>query len=336
MSNRQARREQSRASRNLRTNQRPRTPSGRPAGGPVPPRRGGDSMMSWLASPFTWIVGVLVLAGVGALALVIALDDGGGATTNKLVEQLEDAEDKFPYDMAKGNKVGSDDAPIKLTQFEDFQCPFCLQYTAEQEPLIIEEYVKTGKVQIIYENLAALGIESTRAARGGECAAEQDKFWQFHNRLFVEQAKAGQRTNERLNVGRFSDENLVKFAKEAGADEKTFEICLEGDGSLRNVQEDNRIASQFGIRATPGFLINNVPFGSGAPSSAEAWRKILDDAIANPPGSAPSPTATASASPGTATATATASPATATATPATATATSSPTAAPTATPTRTP
>ncbi len=261
-------------------------------------------MLSWASKPFTWVVGAVVLAAVVALSLVIVLDEGGGGTTtDRLVTNLEDLKKDFPYELAKGNKVGRDDAPIRLTAFEDFQCPFCLQYTAEQEGLIIEEYVKTGKVQIIYENLPALGTESARAARAGECAAEQDKFWQLHNRLFLEQAKAGQRTNEKLNVGRFSDDNLKKYAKEAGVDPVTFEVCFEGETSLRAVQSDQQRATSFGIRATPGFLINDVPFGSGAPSTAEAWRQILDDVIKNPPGSS---TTTATAT-GDATATATAS-----------------------------
>jgi protein-disulfide isomerase len=217
---------------------------------------------------------VVILAVV--LGVIVALDDDG---SEKAASTLDEAEKNFPYDLANGAKLGKDDALLKLTMYEDFQCPFCLRFTINQEPTIIEEYVKTGKLQIEYKHLPVLGTESTRAGKGAVCAAEQDKFWQFHNRLFRAQADAGQLENERVNVGRFSDDNLKAIIKDLGGDADRWQSCFDGESSLQKVQDDQREATSLGIRATPGFRLNGQPLGSGAPSEVSGWRKIFDDAL---------------------------------------------------------
>lgn len=278
MSNRQARREQSRTSRTSRPSRT--TPRGsRPPSGP--PRRspGSDgNIFSSLLSPFAFVVAGVVLVLVAILAAVIMFG-GSESSSDKAVKQLEEAGAKVPFDLANGAKLGKDDAPIKLTQFEDFQCPFCLRYTAADEPTLVEEYVKTGKIQLIYEHFPGLGFESVRAAGASQCAADQNLFWQYHNLLFLTQAKAGQLDNEKLQVDRFSDDNLKGYASQVGADRAKFDACVDSDTHITLVQDQQRRARSLGITGTPGFLINGQPFGAGAPATLEGWRKLLDDAL---------------------------------------------------------
>jgi protein-disulfide isomerase len=287
MSNRQARREQSRTARAPRTN--------RPAPGGRPPQRtgGGPDLFS---RPYLIAVTIVVVAL--AAVLVIMMSRASGGESSAYVVALEKAAKDLPLEKANGSKLGDDSAPIKLTQFEDYQCPYCLKYTSTQEPLLVEEYVKTGKMQIIYNHLPILGKgESLQAAVASQCAADQNKFWPYHNLLFTIEAKAGQAdtNNEKVDVGRFSNDKLKQFASDTGIDRTAFDKCFDNSSDKITVlAEQSRLAKSFGINGTPGFLINGSPIGTGTPASIEDWRKALDAFLsATPPPASPTAAGTA-------------------------------------------
>ncbi|HNO65006.1 MAG TPA: thioredoxin domain-containing protein [Tepidiformaceae bacterium] len=250
---------------------------------------------------------MLILAGFAVLAVIavvlVVIFGGGSSGNSDLVASLEKHNTEFPTELAKGNKVGKDDAPVKITAYEDFQCPFCLKYTATQEGEVINELVKSGKVQLEYRNLPILGNESVSAAIGAQCAAEQDKFWQYHNMLFLTQAKAGQATVEKNNVGRFSDANLKQFASDLGLDRTKFDSCFDNRTPLDNILQQQREANSFGITGTPGFLVNGQPLGAGTPNSIDDWKQIVtnvENALATQTaqaGASPAATGSPAASP---------------------------------------
>lgn len=295
MSNRQARREQSRQSRPTR--------AARPAPGKA--RKSGGGGPDWLSRPFLLgLAAVIIILGVIA-AFAVSKGSGGD---DAFVTKLKQAQVDFPKELANGTKVGKDDAPLKLVAYEDFQCPFCLQYTATQEPELINQYVKSGEVQIEYRNLTILGTESALAAIAGQCAADQNRFWDYHSKLFLVQAEAGQFKNEKKDAGRFTNAKLKDYAAGLGLDTGKFNDCLDTSKHLDAVQNQNREAKQLGISATPGFTVNGSPLGSGAPADMDGWKKVFDTVKAAA-SATPGATASVSASPVSATAAATASPA---------------------------
>ncbi len=318
MSNRQARREQARTTRTTRPT-RP-TPSG-PRRGSSSGRGGGGNGSNIFSRGFLLVLAAVVVIAIPVAIAVVALSGGGG--DDDLVAAIEESRDGLPLEMANGTKLGRDDAPVKLTVFEDFQCPFCRAYTGEQEPAIIEELVKTGEMQIEYRHLPILGSESVRAATASQCAADQNKFWQYHHQLFLVQAEAGQIEDEEKQAGRFSDDRLKQFATDLGLDRTTFDQCFDNNTHLEKVTNDQREANQFGITGTPGFLVNGQPLGQGTPVGIENWKKLVEDvksAIATATANAgASPSATTTASPS-----ASASPATTTTPAASPTATRTP------------
>lgn len=292
MSNRQARREQSRTTRG----QRAARPT-RPAPGKAPKRSGGGPDL--LSRPYLLgVAGLIILLAV--VLVFVASRSGGSSTTSDWTKNLNDAHAQLPGDLANGLKLGKEDAPIKLTEYEDFQCPICLKYTALQEPALVEEYVKTGKMQIIYQTLPVLKTESVRAGMAAQCVADQNKFWDFHSKLFTVQAEAGQGTTEKVNVGRFSDAKLREYAQGVGADLAKYDACFASPDTLQKVQEQERAARGLGLSGTPSFVINGSPFTSGIPDSVDQWRKTLDDAykqLTASPTPAASPSATATRAP---------------------------------------
>ncbi len=185
---------------------------------------------------------------------------------------------EFPAGLIDGQAMGRSDAPITLTAFEDFQCPFCLRFTLLNEPVIIEEYVLTGKVRFEFKHFPILGDESGAAAVAATCAAEQGEFWSFHKRLFLAQLDAGQLTAEKLNAGRFSVANLQRYASEEGIESGTFDACLRSQAAADKVTAHLREAAGLGLRGTPSFLINGEPVAR-PPTTPDEWRRFLDEQL---------------------------------------------------------
>lgn len=177
----------------------------------------------------------------------------------------------------RGFEIGRADAPLKLDVFEDFQCPFCLRYTALIEPALMKEYVATGKLLIRFRNMPILGAESVLAGAASVCMAREDRFWPFHKELFLAQAEAGQATSEKVNVGRFSLANLKALAEKVGGDGAALEACLPEESVRIALNTDVQAARDAGLRGTPGFILNGQPLAA-PPASLADWRKLLDSA----------------------------------------------------------
>jgi protein-disulfide isomerase len=238
----------------------------------------------------------LALIALGVLALVAVAcggnDDSNGneapggtgtAATAAASPTPADPIERFaqlqiPDDLADGDALGKEDAPLTLQLFEDFQCPFCLAFNLNYEAMLIEEYVKPGKLRLEFRHFTILGEESVQAALAGLCTAQQNRFWHMHDLLFLEQARAGQLQQERLNAGRFSADNLRRLAGEAGANLEQFDACIADSATVQRLQADVREARQLGLRGTPALVLDGTPVQT--PGSLAAFRKLLDDALA--------------------------------------------------------
>ena len=135
--------------------------------------------------------------------------------------------------------------------------------------MIDENYVKSGAVRFGYWNFAFLGEESTWAAEAAECAADQDKFWEYHDTLFASQSGE--------NQGAFSKENLKKLAAEIGLDSGQFNECLDSGKHTEQVQSDTALAQQIGVQSTPSFLVNGTPLVGAVPF--DQFQNLIEPAI---------------------------------------------------------
>lgn len=143
---------------------------------------------------------------------------------------------------------GDPNAPVTIIEFADFQCPFCGRFFAQTEPQINEQYIQSGKVRLGYFHFAFLGPESNWAAEAAECASDQDKFWEYHDKLYSSQSGE--------NQGAFNKDNLKKLAEELKLDTNAFNECLDSGKYTQLVQDDSNFSSSIGVRSTPTFLIN--------------------------------------------------------------------------------
>lgn len=189
------------------------------------------------------------------------------AQTQQRPEIAPVAKDAFAIRPA--NRLGNENAKVTLVEYADYQCPFCGRYHEMVEPIIYEEYIKPGKVNFVYKHMAFLGEESLWAALAAECAADQGKFWEYHDTLYTRQ--------QGENQGAFAKDKLLGFAQELNLNMMQFKPCLENAETLERVRADSEEARTFGVSSTPTFFVNGQPMVGL--QSVEALKQALDKAL---------------------------------------------------------
>jgi protein-disulfide isomerase len=165
------------------------------------------------------------------------------------------------------NVAGSPDAPVEIVEYSDFQCPWCQRFVEDIEPTLVEEYINTGKVRLVYRSMGRwIGPESVEAIEAAYCAGDQDAFWPYHDILFANL------TGE--NVGAFSDQRLQNFARQVRLDVEDFNACRSSDKYLDLVNQDRTDGEALGVQGTPAFFINGKLYGGGF--SVESFRQAIE------------------------------------------------------------
>ncbi len=170
--------------------------------------------------------------------------------------------------------IGDTNAPVQFYEFSDFQCPFCRRFYTESLSQLENEYVKTGKVLFVYKDFPLDQIHpgATPAAMGAECARDQNKWREIHNKIFDEQNKQGGGTID------FSVDDVKQWASEIGLDTTTFNQCLDSNKYLEEVQKDFQEGVNAGVGGTPTFFIGNSQKGFTSIVGAQPY-SVLKQAI---------------------------------------------------------
>ena len=183
-------------------------------------------------------LGMFAGAVVVALSIVAALFVVSGPGGSTLPEVQAAAE--LPPDIpVNGRTIGNPDAPVKVVEWGDYQCPPCGIFARELDPQLVSEYVATGKVHFEFRDLAFLGDESIQAAQAAGCALDQGKYWPFHDTVYANQVGE--------NAGAFSKERLHINA---------FNSCVDAQTHKDEVAAMAAEANGAGINSTPTILVN--------------------------------------------------------------------------------
>jgi protein-disulfide isomerase len=205
---------------------------------------------------------ILIIAGVAIIALAIVLLLALPAIRD-WTQPVGDIKEHplMNRPQVKFNGMGDPNAPVKIIEYSDFQCPYCGKFTLDTEQQLIDAYVATGKVYFEYHSFGVfIGEESGRAAEAAYCAGDQNKFWEMHDIIFANQ------TGE--NVGAYTDKRLTAFAKKLGLEMGAFNDCFTSGKYADQVKQDGVAGQQAGVKATPSFTINGKLFEGAQPFSA--------------------------------------------------------------------
>ena len=168
--------------------------------------------------------------------------------------------------------MGSLEAPVQFIEFSDFQCPVCGRFARDYEARMIKNFVCTGKVRFTYKDFAFIGPESKLAAQAANCATDQGKFWEYHDKLFASQRGE--------NRGNFSEKRLKGFARDLKLDMGTFSQCLDSGKYATQVQSEFQEGKKRGVNATPTFFLDGKAI-RGLPASYDVLSRLLKKALSN-------------------------------------------------------
>ena len=145
--------------------------------------------------------------------------------------------------------LGDPDAPVTIVEFGDYQCHQCHNWFLDTKPMIMRDYIETGKVNLVFVDFAFLGRDSPKAAEATYCADDQNKYWEYHNELYKNWG--GERT------GWITRDSLSKFAEITQLNINEFNNCLDEQKYQGKVNKLYEFGNEIGINATPSFLVFN-------------------------------------------------------------------------------
>ncbi len=237
------------------------------------------------------IIGLIVAVGVAAF---IAGTYSSNLNSNQISEEdLEEAIAKLELRLLQNQLptvqskqimiisadndpvIGNPDAPITIIEFSDFQCPFCARFYTQTLPLIYEEYIDQGKVKLVFRDFPIQSIHpnAVPAAVASECANEQGKFKEMHDKLFDNQNEwNSQETVDALSL-------FSQYATEIQLEQETFDSCLTSGKYIEEIQKDLNEGQNYGVSGTPGFFIGNDQIGYVQLKGAQpfdSFKKVID------------------------------------------------------------
>lgn len=185
----------------------------------------------------------LVLVVIGVVASLGGSDDDGAPSSSE-AEKLAQAFDGVPQ---RGLVAGEPDAPVRVIEFVDMQCPFCAEFS-QAVPQVVEQYVKPGRIQFELRPLDFIGPDSNTLARLVAAASLQDLAWPLAEVLFAKQGPE--------NSGYVSDEFLDEaVAAVPGLDGEKALSELQSPEVEEILVEVDDLAQELEVSSTPTFFV---------------------------------------------------------------------------------
>lgn len=150
-----------------------------------------------------------------------------------------------------GTVLGRADAPIRLVEFADLQCPYCDEYAVRALPSLVANYVRQGKLQMQFENLSFIGPDSVKAGRLAAAAAEQNRLWNFVDLLFLNQGEE--------NTGYVTASYVHRLlAAVPGLNVPAALRASHTPAADAALRQANQLAAEDGVNETPSFLVGRT------------------------------------------------------------------------------
>ena len=181
------------------------------------------------------------------------------------------------HPLEDGRALGPVDAKVTVDVFADFQCIACKGFSDSIEPLVIQNYVETGKIRYVYRHYPFLDDrssvkESDQAANASMCALEQGRFWDYHAILF---ANFGEGT------GAYTDKRLEAYAESLELDMTEFNACFKEKRYNDEIQQDIADATTLGVSGTPTVFVNGKLTGrEGYVATIEEISQMIEQELA--------------------------------------------------------
>ena len=190
----------------------------------------------------------IISGAVAAGVIVVIIAAYGFSSSESESMDLDVVRTHGSVSTAMGSPIlGDADAPVTIIEFGDYQCHQCKNWFHNTKPALFQDYIDTGKVNLVFVDMAFLGKDSPKAAQATYCAEEQAAYWQYHDLLYKSQ--------EQIDNGWANSERLRAFAFDLGLDIELFNSCLDSNKYQKRVQNNITEAREYGVSGTPTFVI---------------------------------------------------------------------------------
>ena len=205
---------------------------------------------------------------VGLAAMLVYLLGSGGSDAAPAATAAPAA---VVDDGFRGYTLGSERAPVEVTEYGDFECPACAGFATVQMPTIKEQLIATGKVRWRYRDYPLPMHPYARlGAHAAHCAGEQGKFWEMHDQLFFNHSWA--------LTGKDPSRLFRDFARASGLDLHQYDACMESGKYAARIEFSRQEGEQRLVDGTPTFFINGVKYGGR--NNSDAFKAAVDSAAA--------------------------------------------------------
>ncbi len=221
---------------------------------------------------------VIISLGMSLASLIVsfkASPQKTGATNNNVQAAVgqnlpssnsanQPAVDIQTFEIGQNDHVrGNFDAPVTLVEFSDFECPFCERVFPTLNK-ILSDY--QGKVRLVYKYFPLnFHPNAQKAAEAAECASEQGKFWEYHDKLFANQPSG------------FGIDKFKQWAKDLGLNAAQFNSCLDSGKYAQKVQQDFQEGQQKGVNGTPATFVNGQLVSGAQPYNV--FKQAIDNLL---------------------------------------------------------
>lgn len=188
------------------------------------------------------LAGVAVI-GLGVLAYLLTRPRAVSIPANVAIQASDTA-------GFRGYVKGSDSAAVEITEYADYQCPFCQTFATLQMPTIEERLIKTGRLRWRYRDFPLQQHPWARvAAHSAACADEQGKYWQQHERIYENQGE--------WSPSRDAADDFRGYAQAGGLDLGKYDACMSSGKYAGRIQASYEEGVRLGVGSTPTLLVGN-------------------------------------------------------------------------------
>jgi protein-disulfide isomerase len=216
---------------------------------------------------FYAILAGIAVVGLGALGFLVSRPRMASIPANVTIQ---------PSDTAgfRGYVKGAESAPVEITEYADYQCPFCQTFATLQMPTIEERLIRTGKLRWRYRDFPLQQHQFARlAAHSAACADEQGKYWEQHDRIYEGQGE--------WSAARDAGDDFRNYARAVGLDVARYDECMESGKYAGRIQASLEEGTRAGVASTPTLLVGGRLYQGRIDS--DAIRRLVDSLAPSTP-----------------------------------------------------
>ena len=204
-----------------------------------------------------YLLGAAAAGAVVVVVVLIVLGTGGSSGTSSSTDTTGTGTTATSTGLSlagipqHGDTLGRATAPVTIQVFEDPQCPYCQEWNLGTLPTVVKDYVRTGKVKLVYRGINIIGPNSENGLRANYAAGEQNKLWQMSNELYARQGEE--------NSGWINEAMIATAAKAAGVNVDSLSAALSTAAVTKMWKNAETAATKYAVAGTPTFIVQAPP-----------------------------------------------------------------------------